>query len=282
MPAQPETRVDVDAYLAAVEYRGALTPTAAVLSALHQAHATHLPFSTLGALMGPPTPLDLGRIEDKLVHERRGGFCIEHHLLFAAVLAEVGFPVSLLAANVRNAGPTALPTSVPRPHLLLSVTADARPWLVDVCFGEGPVRPLPLRPDEITTQFGWTFRLTAEDHEYVLWSRQAGTWVDLYDFTLVPRSHADVVVLHHFGTTHPDSVLLNHFWAHRSGTDSRWTYWIDESGNGILIERRADRRAKRSRIAGDAERRVLAEHLGIRLPDGYRLPKPPVRSGAPA
>lgn len=279
MPAHPGTRVDVDAYLARIDYRGALTPSPQVLSALHLAHATHIPFSTLGALMGPPTPLDLGLIQNKLVHEQRGGFCVEHHLLFSAVLTQIGFPVSFLAANVRNAGPTVLPTSVPRPHLLLSVEAGDQPWLVDVCFGEGPVEPLPLRPGVVTNQFGWAFRLSIGEHSHILWSRQGGTWVDLYDFALLPRAFSDVVVLHHFGTTHPDSILLNHFWAHRHGTTSRWTFWVDEAGNGILIERRADNRAKRRRIAGDEQHRVLADHLGIRLPSGYQLPKPPVRLG---
>jgi 3-(3-hydroxy-phenyl)propionate hydroxylase len=126
----------------------------------------------------------------------------------------------------------------------------------------------------VTTQFGWAFRLTIDGHSHVLWSHQGGRWVDLYDFSLLPRTFSDVVVLHHFGTTHPDSILINHFWAYRFGTTARWTFWIDESGNGMLIERRADRSTKRRRIPDDTQHRVLADHLGIRLPSGYRLPKP--------
>jgi len=45
--------------------------------------------------------LELGVISDKLVRRRRGGYCYEHALLFAAVLERLGFAVQRRIARVQ-------------------------------------------------------------------------------------------------------------------------------------------------------------------------------------
>src|SRR4051794_35005419 len=152
--------LDLDAYLARVGYAGELRPTAAVLAALHRAHATHIPFENLDVLLGRPIRLDLEGLQAKLVRGRRGGYCFEQNVLFAAVLEQVGFRLTRLAARVRfgAAGPR------PRTHMLMRVEADGRPWLADVGFGgEGLLEPLPLAPGRVARQSYWSYRVVQED-----------------------------------------------------------------------------------------------------------------------
>ncbi len=73
-----------------------------------------------------------------MVGRRRGGFCYELNGAFAALLAALGYRVTLLGARVFD-GPE---TGPPLDHLALRVDLDG-PWLVDVGFGrfsEGPLR----------------------------------------------------------------------------------------------------------------------------------------------
>jgi N-hydroxyarylamine O-acetyltransferase len=100
---------DLAGYLRRVEYEGPLEPTGEVLRAVHLAHATHIPFENLDILMGRPIRLDLASLQAKLVHGGRGGYCFEQNSLLAAVLEEIGFPVTRLAARVRYGTTMVLP-----------------------------------------------------------------------------------------------------------------------------------------------------------------------------
>src|SRR5919198_262873 len=106
--------------------------------------------------------IGLDAISDKLVHRRRGGYCYEHALLFAAVAERLGFRVRRLMARVQPH------RSGPRTHMTLRVTADGVDHLVDVGFGAGMIAPMPLRDDVIVDQAGWPHRLTSSDGIWTL------------------------------------------------------------------------------------------------------------------
>src|SRR5271166_6648927 len=101
--------MDLTGYLDRIAYAGAITPTREALDALHLAHATHIPFENIDALLGRPVSLALDELVSKLVHLRRGGYCFEQNSLFAAVLEEIGFKVTRLAARVRAGATHLLP-----------------------------------------------------------------------------------------------------------------------------------------------------------------------------
>src|SRR5688572_327227 len=117
--------LDLAAYLARTGLAAVPPATPAGLAELHLAHATHIPFENLDVLLGRPIRLDLDSLQQKLVRDRRGGYCFEQNMLFAAVLEAVGFRVSRLAARVRYRTTRLLP----RTHMLLLVDADGGPYL---------------------------------------------------------------------------------------------------------------------------------------------------------
>lgn len=97
--------LDLDAYLARIGWAGGeLRADLATLKAVHRAHAGAITFESLDVLFGRPVGLDVKTVEDKLVHERRGGYCYEQNTLLAAALERIGFEVSGRGARNRTRG----------------------------------------------------------------------------------------------------------------------------------------------------------------------------------
>lgn len=263
-PAMPSpARVDIDAYLQRIGYVGDLRPSYAVLEALHLAHARHIPFENLDILLGRPVHLDLETLQAKLVRAGRGGYCFEHNLLFAAVLQELGFSVTRLAARVRYRTQQMLP----RTHMLLLVDVDGSKWLADVGFGaEGLLLPVPFGSGQPSRQFLWTYRVVEEPGLWVLQSVHDGSWVDLYTFTLEPQQQVDYEMANYYTSTHPTSRFVQTLTAQLTLPEARTVLRNRELivDTGTTVTTRV--------LAGDAEiLDVLAETFGLRFPAGTRF-----------
>ena len=262
--------MQLDAYLQRIGYTGDLRSSASVLEALHLAHATHIPFENLDILRGLPIRLDLDSLQRKLVDGRRGGYCYEHNLLFAAVLEEIGFSVTRLAARVRYRATSVLP----RTHMLLLVDTDAGRWLADVGFGaEGLLQPVPFDSGQESKQFAWTYRVTPGPKgpglrdAWVLQSKHAEGWLDMYGFTLEPQLLVDYEVANHFTSTHPESRFVKGLTVQLPRPEARTALRNRElsvdDGTTVTARMLAD---------GDAIRRVIAETFGLPAPSDLRIP----------
>jgi N-hydroxyarylamine O-acetyltransferase len=238
--------LDLEAYLERVGYDGDLAPTGRTLRDLHRAHTAAIPFENLDIPLGRGIPLDLAALQDKLVRRRRGGYCYEQNLLFAAVLERLGFGVTRLLARNRNGSAKVRPRS----HAVLRVehgTGEERSvWLADVGFGgEGLLEPIELSPGTSARQGGWSFLLEREgDGAWVLRTLHSDGWFDLYAFTLEAQAYPDFVVINHFASTNPSSPFVGQVVVQRSSADARHTL------------RRLDLTV--TRPDGSAERRTLA------------------------
>jgi N-hydroxyarylamine O-acetyltransferase len=254
---------DLDAYLNRVGYDGERTPTAAVLSELHLAHATSIPFENLDIQLGRPIRLDLESLQGKLVRGRRGGYCFEQNTLFAAALEQLGFRVTRLAARVRFGATRPLP----RTHMLLSVEAAGNPWLADVGFGgEGLLRPLPLAADQPVGQFARTYRLQEEAGLWVLQALHGATWLDFYAFTLEPQLPVDYELANWFTSTHPDSIFVRTVIAQRQTPEARFVLHQRE----FTVSRSEETQTRT--LADDEEMlRVLADTFGLTFPVNTRF-----------
>src|SRR5262245_42788003 len=99
--AGEKVEIDLDGYFDRIGHRGARHVGLELLRELHFAHSTSIPFENLDILLGRTISLELDRLQAKLVTGRRGGYCFEHNTLFAAVLEQLGFSLTRLAARVR-------------------------------------------------------------------------------------------------------------------------------------------------------------------------------------
>src|SRR5579871_4115487 len=95
-----EKRLNINDYLTRINYHGGLEPTLPTLQALHETHLLAIPFENLSIHYQQPIRLQEEALFDKIVYQRRGGFCYELNGLFAWLLRELGFQVTLLSAGV--------------------------------------------------------------------------------------------------------------------------------------------------------------------------------------
>ncbi|WP_406238000.1 arylamine N-acetyltransferase [Nocardia sp. NBC_01009] len=202
--------LDLDAYLARIGFDGDRSPTLATLRALVYAHTTTIPFENLEIVLGRDIPLDLESLQNKMIRQRRGGYCYENVGLFAAVLERLGFGVTGLSGRVTMGVDIGLR---PATHALLRVTTsdDDRVWLCDVGFGSGPLQPYELTDGRGEFALGeWRFRLerTSGELDSDLWVlHQFGRdgWITRYTFTPNPQYRIDFAVGNHFVSTSPRS-----------------------------------------------------------------------------
>lgn len=209
--------LDLDAYLARIGFTGALEPTGATLAALHRAHVATIPFENLDVFLGRGIRVDLGSVQAKLVAARRGGYCYEHGVLFAAVLERIGYQVDRLLARI------GYKPRFPRPrtHMTVHVTGCDGQWLADVGFGAGLLEPLPWeasgRPHR---QGGWTYRIAApEAGSWVTQQASGGKWLDLYTIVPDPQHASDVEMANYFTSTNPRSPFTGHALVMRKTAD---------------------------------------------------------------
>ncbi|ARX86956.1 MULTISPECIES: arylamine N-acetyltransferase family protein [Streptomyces] len=198
--------LDIEAYLARIGYEGEAKPDLETLRALHRGHVASIPFENLEIMLGRPVLLDLAALQDKMVHRRRGGYCYEQNLLFAAALERIGFSVKGLGARVRAGASTTRAVT----HMLLDVEADGEQWHCDVGFGaDGLLEPIPLRAGVDVSQGEWRFGIGSEEEGVrVLRTQNADGWFDLYAYTTTRCLPVDYVVMNHYTSTHPKSPFI--------------------------------------------------------------------------
>ncbi|OEU88881.1 acetyltransferase [Streptomyces abyssalis] len=142
-------------YLARIGAQRPVTADADVLRDLHRRHLLSVPFENLSVHLGEDIVLEAEALTGKVATDRRGGFCYELNGAFAALLAALGFPVTLLAARVFGEdGPGPL-----FDHLALRVETP-QPWLVDVGFGRHSEYPLRLDRRGEQADPGGVFRVS--------------------------------------------------------------------------------------------------------------------------
>lgn len=213
-----EPKFDLDAYLARIGYRGPHVPTAEALRDVHLAHATQVPFENIDVLRGLPIQLDLASLQAKLVTDRRGGYCFEQNMLFAAALETIGFRLKRLLARVKFRSQHMLPLT----HMALDVEAEGRHWLCDVGFGgHGLLEPIPF--EEVSSRQGiWDYHLRqADERWWVLQAPLAEGLVDLYTLTRERYELIDFEPPNYYVWNYPTSIFRQHLIAQRAGLDER-------------------------------------------------------------
>ncbi|PZS23092.1 MAG: acetyltransferase [Acidimicrobiales bacterium] len=257
-------KLAVDAYLARIGYHGELAPGGETLRRLHRAHLAAIPFENLDIQLGRPLPLGLPSLEDKMIRHRRGGYCYEHNLLFAALAERLGYPVNRFLGRVNRGDDHPGPLT----HMTLVVQADGVSWLADVGFGAGILEPIPLTDGATVAQDGWTYRLERHDGHWRLGTLGPDGWSELYRFTQEHQHRVDYEVANHYTATHPDSVFVGKMVVMRTQPDAKHRLIGQE-----LTTTRADGTSERQIVGPDELIEVLVEVFGIELEpdDGARL-----------
>lgn len=264
-----ETRIDLDAYFQRIGYDGERTPTLTTLRAIHTLHATTIPFENLSPLLRQPVRLDLASLQDKLIHQGRGGYCFEQNLLLRAVLLALGFQVRGLAARVRWNVPDEVITA--RGHMLLRVDLDGEVYLADVGFGGLTLTaPLALICDREQSTPHEPFRISADGDGYLMQAQVGSTWKSLYRFDLQEQHLPDYEVSNWYLSNHPSSHFVTGLMAARPDADRRYAL----RNNQLAIHH----------LNSETERRLLTSVADVRavLHDAFRIRLPQIPQLDPA
>lgn len=200
--------MELDAYLERIGYDHAVAPTLETLYRIQLLHTQAIAFENLDSFLGLPVSLDQASLMRKLVHDRRGGYCLEQNLLLQRMLEVIGFKVVALAARVDwQKAPDAI---TPSTHMLLKVSIDGDCYIVDAGFGGQVITaPLRLAPDVVQSTPHESFTLQVNASKFSLSSLVGGMWQALYSFDLSERVRPDFEILNYYLSTSASSHFVS-------------------------------------------------------------------------
>jgi N-hydroxyarylamine O-acetyltransferase len=195
-------------YLRRIDYTGdTAKPSSNILRKLHKRHLESVPFENLDIQLNRPIVLSNEAFYDKIVRQRRGGFCYELNGSFANLLKSLGFDLTLLSARVAiEEGSEYTPEY---DHMALQVKMGEESWLADVGFGDSFVEPKRIDDygkSQKDDGNGMLYKIEKNGDALTLFrSRNSTLWIPQYRFTLKPRKLQEFVKRCNYLQTSPNS-----------------------------------------------------------------------------
>lgn len=192
-------------YLKRIKFTGATSPTSACLRQLMRAQVRAIAFENQDVQAGKIVSLVPEDIVDKVIYQRRGGYCYELNGLFAMALKAIGFEYQMLGAR-----PMFYPTRRPKTHVVLLVKAEGKGWLCDLGFGNFGIRePIDTTLlNQPITQDMDEFVLVPDAHEFIVKAKVKNEWINQFCFDLYPLEWIDLTLPNYFNSTHPDTIFV--------------------------------------------------------------------------
>jgi N-hydroxyarylamine O-acetyltransferase len=254
-----EQPLDLDAYLARINYTGPRTPTFDAVSGILRAHLATIPFESFDVLLGRPVRLDRESLQAKIVANRRGGYCFEHASLMYAALQGIGF------APVRHCSRVLIfeqrHESV-RQHMFLTINVDGVDFVIDPGFGPfACASPIPIDGTAVP-KAAPTHRLAHEGNDWVLYVTKDGQQIAGWVSTMEEEYPVDFEMMNYYISTHPASFFTHNILASAVTKDGR----VNVMNQGVNIVRNGvaepahlpDRKALRS---------LVMQYFGFDLPE---------------
>jgi len=206
MPNQMQRSKIVDAYLQALGLQKSIL-NLAFLNDISRRHAAQFAFSSVGPMLGDQLPLDFKSLYQRIVTNRRGGYCFEQNGLMYELLKELGYSVHLYLGRViynQDIHPGLT-------HRITLVEIDGSRYIVDVGFGPlGPAQAVSMSGKESTQGFR-VFRVAQhQPGEFHMQTFKDGEFYSLYKFELARYGQADCEVGHFYSHKHPQASFVNH------------------------------------------------------------------------
>lgn len=250
----------LQAYFQRIHYRDKAHQDLETLTQLHQLHVAHIPFENINPLFNLPVDLQTEVLWQKLIQQKRGGYCFEQNLLFLHILHKIGFNARGLVGRVILNQPDA--TITQRTHMVILVKLNGKQYLCDTGFG-GQVLPQPIRfirdiPQKTSHE---DYRLIAFEENFILQTYLSGQWHNLYKFDLQKTYLVDYKIANWYTSTHPDSSFTKRLVVTRVGEKCRY---ILHNNSFSIYHLNDDVEKKRIEKVSEL-RSLLQEVFGIRL-----------------
>jgi len=253
-------------YLQRLGFDAPPAPTLETLRQLQLRHTGVFPFENLTTLSGEPVLIDLPSIEQKVLHDGRGGYCYELNNLFLALLQSLGFDARAISGRVVMGQPEGAWTA--RTHRLSLVIIDDVRYITDVGFG-GMVPTAPLLLDSRAEQLTphEPYRIDLHVDGFTLRANVASEWRAMYIFDLQRQEDIDFAVGNWYVSTHPESTFAKQLMVARTGEG-----WRRTLNNGSFAIHRIGRDSERREVTDVQELiGLLGSEFGIRVPEQAQL-----------
>jgi N-hydroxyarylamine O-acetyltransferase len=251
----------VEKYLERIGYQGNLNPTLQTLSTLQTLHLQTVPFETLNIHYNQPIILKEDLLYEKIVKNKRGGFCYELNGLFARLLEELGFKVTKLsAATITDAG-----TFGPDfDHVALLVHLD-EDYLVDVGFGDSFESPLRFNERGKQDQGGRSYQIAEDGGAFILLDQnnrdENPQMQPQYRFDLQPHELGEFQERCDFFQYSPASTFKTRRVCSRATPAGRITL----SGSRLIVTQ-ANAKEEKELNSEEEVAQTLKEYFGIVMP----------------
>jgi N-hydroxyarylamine O-acetyltransferase len=196
--------MDTEKYLRRIGVENFAIPASAEsLKHLQKRHLLSVPFENLDIHWKRPILLSVESFYEKIVGERRGGFCYELNGLFAELLNELGFPSRMISARV-STGTGDFGAEFDHMAILTKIGDDE--FLVDAGFGDFTAEPLRFVPDEEQRDENGVFSIRKRAGDYFeVVKKEGADWKSEYIFKDSAHDLADYAGMCGFHQTSPDS-----------------------------------------------------------------------------
>lgn len=180
----------LDNYLSRIDYRKIPQNNLQTLNELHKKHVFAIPFEDLDIQLKKPLKIDANSLYQKIVVEKRGGFCYELNFLFYNLLKEIGFDCQIISSRLYDKREN---LGCQFDHLSIVVKLENENFLVDVGYGNlffEPMNiPINLKEDYIRTDRDTTYKIEKIDEtNYILSESKNGVkFRKTYAFDTTPR-----------------------------------------------------------------------------------------------
>ncbi|WP_438425491.1 arylamine N-acetyltransferase family protein [Aquimarina macrocephali] len=156
--------MDIQPYLERIKYTKDISATEKVLFELQQAHLKSVPFENLDIHYNREITLDIDAIYNKIVVQKRGGFCYELNGLFYHLLKKIGFDVKMISGRVYSKSKD---YGKEYDHLAIIASIRNNDYLVDVGFGKFSYTPLLIKTGvKLSDDFGY-FKFDKFNDDYL-------------------------------------------------------------------------------------------------------------------
>jgi N-hydroxyarylamine O-acetyltransferase len=267
-PSMPEVKQDitmllnVENYLARISFQDEPQININTLAKIHRKHIQSIPFENLDISYGRRISLDMEKIEEKIVLNRRGGFCYELNGLFYCLLDQLGFDVEMISARVHADDKYGREFD----HMLLAVNLG-KEWLVDVGFGDNFLEPIQFKLCQRQKDTAGYFRIIEHDSEYyrLEFSKDGVKFMPRYIFTQTERQLDDYEKMCEYHQTSSESSFTRERLCTISTTGGRVTLRDEnliETVDGIKTVKKITNKEEYFKI--------LSDRFGIEIGDYSR------------
>lgn len=258
--------INLNAYFERIDYKGPPEPTLETLKAVILHHTASIAFENLNPLLKWPVKLDLESLQQKIVFEKRGGYCFEQNLLLSHVLKAIGYEVRWLSARVLWNRPEGAVS--PRTHMLLLLNLGYQSFITDVGFGGLTLTgPLKLITDEVQATPHEYFRLTKEAGDYILEANVQNDWKAMFSFSLQEQLLPDFEATSWYLCNHPQSHFIKTLRAALSAPGYRYAL----NNNEYAVHSLNGGTERKTLPNAEEIMKVLEDVFLIRLPDAPEL-----------